>query len=847
MTFIFASYNNSAKILIILKKIFKHTFLFVIFILLVGKITIAQPPDTLKTADKDTIVQKTQKSDLDAPVFSKSADSSVIDLKNNKMILVGNAEIKYKDVSVSADYMEFDFGKKEILAKPIVDSVGHVLGKPHFKDENDEFDADEIRYNFDTKKGIVKNVRTKEGEGYLISTKTKRLPGNIVCLTGGKFTTCNLKHPHFYIYLTKAKVIPNDKIVSGPAYLVLEDVPLPIFIPFGYFPNKKGHASGVILPEYGEERNRGLFLKNGGWYFALNDYADLLLTGDIYSLGSWGAHLQSNYKVRYRFSGLFRFDYSKIIISEPDLPDYQNINSYWIKWRHNQDNKANPTSSFRANVNMGSSSYGRYSGQNFNQRLRSTVQSNIAYSKRFPNSPFSMSVNLRHSQNMVDSTVNFSLPELSFNVRRFYPFKRKNGVGKRRSYEKINLSVSANFKNTIKVKERNLYKVGYLNNYKNGIKYSVPISWNTKVLKYFNFSPSARWTERWYFRSIHKHLRDSVLVTDTVNGFVRGYDYSFNLPVSTNIYGFYSFLSKKKNPKIKAIRHMMTPKISFNYRPDFSQSRYGFYEPVPGDTLGKLYSIFGDAIFGAPPTGKYGAVNLSLGNNVEMKMRQGSDTSETYVKVPLIQSLNFSTNYNLAVDSMNWSPVNITGRTRLFKMFDVSFNGQINPYKLDKNGKVINALLWNEYKIGRLTNMATSLNFNISNKTFREKGQQDKKNSEKDDFYSYSDIDWQTSVSYVYQYSKPFLMAQKLQTLRLSGNIKPTSRWRIDFTFGYDLINKKVTYPSFMIYRDLHCWEMSLRVIPFGAYQSYNFTIKVKASMLQDVKYEQRRSWMEYL
>ena len=856
MAFGISSINNSAKILIILKNTLKYTIHFVLFFLFLSIIkTYTQSNDTLlfQTNDtiknKDTIKRKYKtKSDFDAPVFNKAADSTIIDLKNNKMILVGNASISYKNINVTAEYIEFDFEKKEIKALPLYDSLNNPIGKPHFVDDEDEFDADEIRYNFKTKKGIVKNVKTEEGEGYLISEKTKRLPGNIICLTGGKFTTCDLNHPHYYFNLTKAKVIPNDKIVSGPAYVVIEDVPLPIVIPFGYFPNKKGHSSGIILPEYGEELNRGFFLRNWGYYFAINDYANLMLTGDIYSLGSWGAHINSNYKLRYKFRGVLKLDYSKIIISEPDLPDYQNINSYWIQWTHNQDNKANPTTSFKSNVNFGSSSYGKYSGNNFNQRLRSNVQSNIALSKRFRNTPFSLSVNLRHSQNMIDSTINLNIPEIAFNMKRIYPFKRKKS-GKHYSYEKISITYSSNIRNTIKIKETELYKALYLNNYNNGIKHSIPISWNTTLFKYLNLSPSAKWTERWYFRYLNQRLDTSGnIIQDTINGFVRGYDYSVSVPFSTKIYGFYTFKSKKKNPKIKAIRHMITPNVGYSFRPDFSESKYGFYKPVPGDTTGKLYSIFGNAIFGTPPTGKFGAINFSLNNNLEMKIREGADTSDVYKKIPLLQSFNISTNYNLAVDSMNWSNVNMNARTRFFGMFDIALSGIINPYKLNDDGKIVNELLWEKNNIGRFTNGRVSINFNLNHKTLQKKTNKEKrKNIPKNETYSYTDIKWNASISYVYMYSKPYLNESITQSIRLSGNINPTEKWRIDFTLGYDIVNKKVTYPSFLIYRDLHCWEMSLRIIPFGIYQSYNFTIRVKASILQDVKYEQRRSWIEYL
>ncbi len=811
--------------------------------------------DSLRT---DTIIPASvkEKDAVDAPVDYHAKDSTLIDLRTHKIYLYGNAQVNYKDIELTANYIEINFDNNTVFAKGLPDSMGVVQGKPHFKQSDDEFDAKEITYNFKTKKGIIKDVRTKQGEGFLISDRTKKLPNGIVCLKNGKYTTCDKEHPDFYIKLTKAKVIPNDKIVSGPAYMVIEDIPLPLVLPFGFFPNKKGHSSGVLIPEYGEETNRGFFFRNGGYYFAINDYLDAKITGDIYSLGSWGTHFATNYKKRYKFSGKLNFDYSKIIISEKGLSNYQNQNSYRLLWNHSQDSKARPNSSFRANVNLVSSSYSKYVSTNFNQRMQNAAQSNIAYTKRFPRTPFNFSTNLRHSQNNTDSSITLSVPELNLNMRRIYPLKRKKRLGKPRFYEKIGLSYTSNMKNTIKFKQDDFSPMSKFENYKNGIKHSVPVSANFSFLKHFNLSPSATYNERWYFKSIQERWQDTIIngndtvpaqiVTDTIRGFVRSGDYSINIPLTTKIYGFYQFLGK--NPKIKAIRHLMTPSVAFTYRPDYSKSKYGYYLPVPKDTNEQFYSIFGnDAIYGAPPTGKFGSLKFSLGNTVEMKARQGGDTSETFIKIPLLQSFNISSFYNLAADSMNWSNINLTGRTNILKIFNISFNGIVNPYTLNDDGQVINQFMWDIHRqIGRLTNARIALNFSLNDKTFKKKTEKKETDSETSGYAEFY-IPWNMNFSYNWSFIKPGLEKTIVQTARVSGNIDLTTKWKADFTLGYDFTNKKFTYPSLRIIRDLHCWTMSLHIIPFGAYQSYNFQINVKASVLQDLKYNQRRNWTEYL
>ena len=815
--------------------------------------TSAVASDTVKSKPK--VKKRKIKSAVDDKVTYKADDSTYINLEDNKLYLIKKGEVHYEDITLTADYIVVDLDKKEISAKGLTDSTGKITGKPHFVEGKEAFDADAIRYNFKTKKGIITNTRTKASEGYLISERTKQQADNSVCLTGGKFTTCSLEHPHYYFKLTKAKVIPNDKIVTGPAYLVIEDIPTPIFLPFAFFPNQKKHASGVIIPDYGQENNRGFFLRKGGYYFAINDYVDLKLLGDVYSFGSWGAHVVSRYRRRYRYSGNINLDYAKIIISEKGLDNYREANSYWVKWNYNQDNKAHPNSSFRAKVNLGSSNYSRYNGVSFNQRLQNTVQSNIAYSLRFPRSPFNMSVNIRHSQNNKDSTMNLSVPEMALNMRRIYPLKRKHPAGKTRWYEKIGLTYTGNMRNTIKLKQKDFYKLSDLGNYQNGIKNTVPISTSLRLLKYFNLNPRMTYTERWYFKSYREAWMDTSydgsemvlphLAVDTLNGFVRAGDYSVSVPLTTKLYGLFQF--KGESPKIKAIRHMMTPSVGFVYRPDYSQDKYGYYRTIENDSSDTYYSIFGrNAIYGVPPTGKYGSIRLGLNNNVEMKWRDGVDTSTTYKKVPLLQAFNINTYYNMAADSMNWSNANISARTMLGRFINLSLSAIVNPYAMDSNGVVYDDLLWSKGQLGRLTASRMALGFSLNNRSFGKKTKK-KTHENVNNGYSPFSIPWNVSVSYNLSYTKPQLESKVLQTMRVSGNVDFTKNWKANFTIGYDLTNKKFTYPSFRMVRDLHCWQMALNIIPFGRYQSYNFQINVKASMLKDMKYNLRRNWTEYL
>ncbi|RLD62744.1 MAG: LPS-assembly protein LptD, partial [Bacteroidetes bacterium] len=646
--------------------------------------------DTIKT-EQDSIIRKKKKEPRIDDLIDYSASDSIIFLRSaNKLYLYKNAQISYKDVELKADYIELDLEKNEVYATGILDSLKKIIGKPIFKQGSEEFESEKIIYNFKTEKGLIKGVFSKQSGGYLHSETTKKLPTNEICVKNGKYTTCNLEHPHFYIALTKAKVIPDDKIVSGPAYLVIEDIPLYVVgIPFGFFPNTKSRKSGVLIPTYGEEKRRGFYLRNGGWYFGISDYFDLSIRGDIYSKGTWQANVRSRYKKRYKFSGNVDVSYSDLVVSEPGLSDYMKTKQYKVLWRHSQDPKASPNSNFSANVNLGSSSYDKYSSNNNAAYLKNTTQSSVHYDKTFPGTPFNFSANFNHSQNSIDSIVNLTLPEMTFNMKRIFPFKVKNNAGKTKWFEKIGISYSSNLKNTVSVKDTSLFSHKTLDEFKYGIVHKVPVSTSFKLLKYFTVSPSLNYTERWYFTYLNKYINeaDTTLVTDTLNGFNRVFDYSYNAALNTQIYGMYQF----KKSFVKAIRHRITPSVTLSYRPDFSNEKWGYYKKDPLDST-KTYSVYSNGIYSAPGSGKSGLVNFNVANNIEMKIKSKKDTVTGTKKIVLIENLSFSTSYNMLADSLRWSKIRISGRTKLFKRLDINYSANLDPYilKSDSTGNMVN-------------------------------------------------------------------------------------------------------------------------------------------------------------
>ena len=838
--------------------------------------------DSFTVLNKDSIRQDSIKrrnggSDFDAEV-SYTADGKInIVNSKNKIFMFKNAQVKYKDIELKADYIELNRDSNVIHATGLPDSTGTIVGKPIFKQAEQEFEADEIRYNFLTKKGIVYGVVTEQEGGFIHSGKTKLVNDSTYNLVDGKYTTCDAEHPHFYLQMTKAKVLSNKKIVTGPAYLVVEDVPIYfLFIPFGFFPNSPRYSSGFLMPTYGEEINRGFFLRDIGYYWAANDYFDVALRGDIFSKGSRGLKFHTNYRLRYKFSGGFDFNYYKNITGDKGLPDYKIQNDFAITWNHSMDSKASPNQTFSASVNFSTSQYDQnnaYSTQNY---LTNTKQSSVSYTRRWDILPFSMSANFRHSQNSRDTTITLTLPQLTFNVNRLYPFKPKNASGKEKWYQKIGMSYTFDMQNSINTKEYNLFHSSLVKDWQNGIKQSIPISTSFKLLKFITVSPSFNYNERWYTQQIRKAwdpLKQAVEVSDTIYGFTRDYDYSISVGASTKMYGFYMPRNTKSN--IKGIRHLMTPSLSFSMQPDFSNPGYGMYGTVEyydsqGRPVSLRYPYHQGGIYGTAGQGRSGSVGFNLNNTVEMKMLNTNDTvsKEKYKILKLIDQLSLSTNYNLAADSLNMSNINVAARTKIAGV-DVNMGAILDPYAYE-NGHLINVYEFQKYgKIARLTsaNMAFGYAFKSKSKEDKEKlkqplGPDGKPMAKSEDqkvidaarknypgIPEYADfsLPWDFRFDYNLSYSKPDPKgaANINQTLGFNGNISLTKGWQIGFSSGLDVQKMEVTFTQFNIFRDLHCFQMSLNIVPFGYRQSYSFTLRATAAMLQDLKLSKQDSFYD--
>ncbi len=826
--------------------------------------SISTPSDTLKIdtiAFPDIKKQKRGKSkDFDVPVYYNSDDSLLNDMKNRKAFLYGNAVVKYEDMTINAAFIEVDLDKKEVYAYGRTDGDS-IVGKPEFNQGDETFVADTIRYNFNSKKGIIKNVTTEYDGAYLIGGRTKLHENKHIHMTHGKFTTCDLAEPHYYFNLTKAIVIPDDKIISGPANLVIEDIPTPLGIPFGFFPNKKGGTSGILIPEFGNEENRGFFLRNGGYYWAINDYVDLSLLGDIYSKGSWGAGMIMNYKLRYKFNGSLSFKYNRNLFGYRGLSNFSTSNQYALRWKFTQDSKANPNSTFSADVNMSSTDYDKYNSYNVDNYMTSTKQSSVSYSYVFPNSPFSMSVALKHSQNSNTGVVDLTLPELAFSMSRIYPFKRKKAVGKSRFYEKISIAYTMNATNKVKTTDSTFFNITY-DDITNGVIHRIPINASFKLFKYTTLTPTFNYNERWYFKRFTKEWNgtENLATTDYSSTFARVWDYNASLTWSTTIYGMFNF----RKGKVKALRHVFTPSVSFSYVPDYGKEKYKYYgsynrvmfNNTTGqyDTVVNTYSMFEGLPYGTPGKGGSGSVNINLGNNLEMKLRNLKDTTKDNTKIKLLESFNISTNYNIFADSLRWAPISITGRTRI-KVVDISFNTSLDPYAIAPNEygtyqRINKALVKDNGHLLRMTIGYITAGFSLNSKA-RDKKIEEEQQSMYDIIYGYPNsyvdfnVPWNFRVSYTFRYTKPYNEAKITQTLNFSGELNITKKWKVSVATGYDFEAKKMSPTTIDIYRDLHCWEMSLHVVPFGQHKSYAFQINVKASMLQDLKLNKRRSWFD--
>ena len=792
---------------------------------------------------KDSLIANNKNSNFsfEDEIIKDAKDSINIDLKNKKIFLYGNAKILYKDIKIEAGFIEIDWNTNVITAKPKLDTLGKKIQIPFFKEGEESFNAEEIKYNLKSKKGIIKQIKAKEGEGFILGDKVKKTENDILYLKNGDFTTCDHDKPHFSIRSKKIKVIPGEKIITGPAYLRLFNFPTPLALPFGYFPNNQKKSTGLIFPSYGESANLGFFLKEGGYYFTLSDKADLSIKGDIYSKGSWGLKSLFRYKQRYKYSGNFDLSYGNIINSEKGFPDYSVKKDFFVRWNHKQDAKANPTLQFSANINAGSSTYHRNNTFNSNEYLSNTFQSSVNLSKRWEGKPFSLSANLRHNQNTQTKIINLSLPDISFNMNRIFPFKNLGKKGKESWFHKIGVSYSSNLRNDVSIADSLLFSKESIKSFRNGIRHSIPISTSVKVLKYFTFSPRINYTERWYTNQISKSFNslDSTIITDTLNKFTRAGEYNITAGLNTKIYGLVQF----KKGKIKAIRHVITPNLSFSYKPDFSNSQYGYYKNVQSSTGNtEEYSIMQNGIFGSPSKGKQGNIILNISNILEAKLNSKKDTINSTKKIKIFENLNVGSSYNIFADSLNLNDINLNARTRFLDVIDFTFSSRYDPYVVNENftNNVNKFELFENGRLARFTNANTTVGLTISNNTFKKKKEEEKEKNNK--------ISWSFNANYSLNYNKGYRSSEfsdTIQTLNFSGDLKISDKWKLNFQSGYDFDTKELTYSSINIYRDLHCWEMILNLIPIGYHRSYTFTIRVKAAILQDLKLERKRDWIK--
>jgi len=819
----------------------------------------------------DSIVPQ-RKSSIDDIVEYPAEDSIRFDLKAKKVYLYKDANLTYGSLNLKGDYMEIDFSKSEIFSRGVEDSVGHIMGSPVFKESENEFASDGIRYNFDTKKGLITGVRTEESGGFLHGDVIKKMPDNTAYIKGGTFTTCDLEHPHYTFRFRRSKVIPGDKIITGPAYFQIADVPTPLLVPFGLFPNQSGKQSGIIIPSYGESKKQGFYFMDGGYYWAVNDYVDLTFLGSIYTRGSWSVNTKAKYKLRYKFSGNLDLKYAINILGSEGSPDYQRSKDFKIYWTHSQDPKARPKSKFSANVNIRSSSFNEFELSNsYNDRLSNTFQSSINYSTRFGDG-WNMNVNLGHSQNTQNKTISLTVPQISLSGTRIFPFRRKERQGKLKWYENISIKYSVIAKNQINVADTLLFTPGWEEYFQNGMKHTIPINSSVKVLKHLNWTNTVNITSRWYSQyytqdwveESYLGIDTAYVVKDTVNGFVTANDFNYTSAFNTKIYGMFMFGS---NFPINAIRHVLTPSISFSYRPDFSESQWGYYDSYYDTNRDEeiIYSNFQGAIYGSPSSGKQGALNFKLSNNFEMKVRDRTDTVSGTKKVVLIDNLSFTTSYNMAKDSLQWSPMLISARTKLFKNLDIKYASAWDPYILDATGsKNLNQFEWNvNHRLFRMKDMnwTVGMNLSLSNKTFNKKGEAEdigkeedgKKKEKKKEQVKAGTIPWSLNLNYSLRYGirnnyHQYVLVKDetiVQTLGFTGNVQLTPNWKISFTSGWDFEANDLSYTQIQIHRDLHCWEMHFSWIPFGTWQSWNFSINIKSTMFKDLKVEKKKSHLD--
>ena len=853
-------------------------------------------------AAEDSIMKTKKKSALDEPVEYEAKDSIVFFMDSKNAYLYGESKVNYTNMQLTSENIAMNMDSSIVHATPGLDSLGVMYGKPVFQQGDDEYVSEKMDYNFETRKGFITGVETEQEEGFLYSEESKKGENDELYLRHGRYTTCDEPHPHFYIALSRAKAHTGKDIFTGPAWLVVEDVPLPLAIPFAYFPFTSHYSSGFIMPSYGDESTRGFYLRDGGYYFAINDNIDLKLTGEIFTKGSWGVGAQTTYNRRYKYSGNFYFNYQVTVNGEKNLPDYAKTKNFKVQWSHRQDSKANPNSSFSASVNFATQSYEKNnlsSLYNPTSYAQSTRTSSVSYSRSFPKIGLSLSSSFNIAQNMRDSTISLTLPSLSISLARLYPFKRKHAAGKERWYEKISLNYTGTLSNSINTKEDKLLGSNLIKDWSNGMKHTIPISASFNILNYINVTPSFNYTERWYTNRIEQSWNTArqAVERDTIYGFNRVFNYNLSVSANTKLYGFYTPNKKIFGDKIQKVRHVLTPTVSFSYAPDFGARHYGYWKTytktdLDGNVSLVEYSPYNGSLYGTVGKGKTGSISFSVANNIEMKVK---DSNDSIKKVSIIDDLSANMSYNMSAKRQPWSDLSMNLRLKWGKFqFNTHAVFSTYAYEFDKNGNVVvgNRTEWSYGRFGRYQGMSKNLSYTFNNQSLKklkeawnkllgketeedddtdtdiddedeadtESTSKGKKQTAKEndngldeDGYMKFSIPWSFSISYGITMSEdrsaqinvksmryPYHFTQNLN---FSGSIRPAAGWNINFSSGYDFNEHDISMTTVNLSRDMHCFNISAGFV-FGTYTSYHITLRANAATLTDaLKYEKKSSY----
>ncbi len=810
--------------------------------------------DTLKNLNTDSLTTSSDEESMGELIQYEAQDSIVAIGEGKTLILYGKSKLTYGDLIIQAEVIEMDYSKNLITAYGKMDSLGKFFGEPVFKDDEQEIKAHKIMYNLKTKRGKIFGALTRQGEFLVYGNEIKKDSNNVVYLKDMKCIPCKEEDSRTVFRATKAKIIPDDKIVTGPMYLEIGGAPTPLGLPFGFFPNAKRAHNGIIIPTFGNSANQGYFLRDGGYYFGINEKTDMIIKGDIFSNGSWGLRTFNTYNILYRSQGSLNLGYSEYITGDKDIPStYEKIKSYTINWQHLQDNRSNPSVRFLSNVNYMNSQYNKYNAFNSGQFLTNTFQSNVEFTKTYKWS--SLSLNARHNQNTITRKMDLTLPSLTFNVNRFFPL-RALGATKVQALDKLGVSYILTAQNSISGTDSTLLKGNTADSLQYGIKHSLPISTNFNMFKYITVSPVLNINSYMYTRTLQKqYYRDTDSISnETVKGYSGAFDYNFNAGMNTKLYFDY-FLKKAR---VSAIRHLMIPTISYGYRPDFGDEKYGYWKRIQKDTAGNQmpYSIYEKNIYGGPVQGGQNALGINISNNIEAKIKQRTDTGYTFVKTVVLQDLSVNTNYNFAADSFNMSTINLSARTKVLKYFDVVATSIYDPYAYNNENKRIEVYAYN-YN-GKLANFQsayftinTAFGSNMLEALKKTRQAPDLTNAvergaKREGDQTQQSMTWNLAAYYNLDLRRGGDGKTKpTQTLNFRGDIMPTKYWKVGMTSGYDFNTKSLSYTSVNIYRDLKCWELAIEWVPFGFNKRYSVFLNLKTPSLSSVKVPRQKGWFD--